>query len=248
VLLAGRAAELLRIGDASTGAGDDLAKATDLAQDMVVRHGMAPAVGPVCYRWPRPPAPPGHGTRLRELNPGQPRNAHRACVAPVVPRCIPPRRPRMRPSHRLTRLALAALGILASAHALAQAAGAADGTCPRTRAEVRAECIEFLRTHQWDEGAGNYVLKPGMKGPARSTPPEGVKSRAEVRAERDKFLRAHRWNEAASEWVPIAGTPRDLSTLSRAQMRKEMRAFVRTHRWDEGSESYVERSPRPKAQ
>jgi cell division protease FtsH len=47
VLLGGRAAETLVFGELSTGAADDLAKATDIAREMVVRHGMDPTVGPV---------------------------------------------------------------------------------------------------------------------------------------------------------------------------------------------------------
>jgi cell division protease FtsH len=41
VLLGGRAAELLFIGEASTGAGDDLGKATEIAGDMVRKYGMS---------------------------------------------------------------------------------------------------------------------------------------------------------------------------------------------------------------
>ncbi len=47
VLLAGRAAEILTFGQASTGAEDDLAKATDIARSMVARFGMGQTVGPV---------------------------------------------------------------------------------------------------------------------------------------------------------------------------------------------------------
>lgn len=49
VLMAGRAAEVLVLGEVSTGAADDLVKATDIAHDMVARYGMSPAVGPVVY-------------------------------------------------------------------------------------------------------------------------------------------------------------------------------------------------------
>ena len=49
VLMGGRAAEVLVIGDVSTGAADDLAKATDLAHDMVARQGMSDEVGPVVH-------------------------------------------------------------------------------------------------------------------------------------------------------------------------------------------------------
>ncbi|TDP62264.1 ATP-dependent zinc metalloprotease FtsH [Roseateles toxinivorans] len=49
VLLGGRAAELLVFGEPSTGAADDLARATDLARDMVQRFGMDEGLGPVAY-------------------------------------------------------------------------------------------------------------------------------------------------------------------------------------------------------
>jgi cell division protease FtsH len=49
VLLGGRAAEALIFGDISTGASDDLARATDIARGMVQRFGMDPALGPVAY-------------------------------------------------------------------------------------------------------------------------------------------------------------------------------------------------------
>lgn len=49
VLLGGRAAESLFYEDVSTGAADDLAKATDIARSMVVRFGMDPKLGQVTY-------------------------------------------------------------------------------------------------------------------------------------------------------------------------------------------------------
>jgi cell division protease FtsH len=49
VLMAGRAAEQVVFGETSTGAADDLAKATDLARDMVLRYGMDEALGPVSW-------------------------------------------------------------------------------------------------------------------------------------------------------------------------------------------------------
>ena len=49
VLLGGRAAESLMYREVSTGAGDDLAKATDIARAMVVRYGMDDALGQVSY-------------------------------------------------------------------------------------------------------------------------------------------------------------------------------------------------------
>jgi cell division protease FtsH len=54
VLLGGRAAELIVFGELSTGAADDLAKATDMARDMVVRYGMEEKLGPVSYDNERP--------------------------------------------------------------------------------------------------------------------------------------------------------------------------------------------------
>ncbi len=54
VLLGGRSAEELLCGDDSTGAADDLERATDLAREMVCRFGMTEALGPV--HWARQPA------------------------------------------------------------------------------------------------------------------------------------------------------------------------------------------------
>jgi cell division protease FtsH len=49
VLLGGRAAETLLGEDVSTGAADDLAKATDIARAMVLRFGMDEKLGPVAW-------------------------------------------------------------------------------------------------------------------------------------------------------------------------------------------------------
>ncbi len=49
VLLGGRAAEMLIFDHTSTGASDDLAKATDIAHDMVARYGMDENLGSVVY-------------------------------------------------------------------------------------------------------------------------------------------------------------------------------------------------------
>jgi cell division protease FtsH len=49
VLLAGRAAEHLVLGALSTGAADDLAKATDIARSMVTRYGMNTELGHATY-------------------------------------------------------------------------------------------------------------------------------------------------------------------------------------------------------
>ncbi len=53
VLLGGRAAEKLVFGQLSTGASDDLAKATDIARDMVTRYGMVESLGYVAWEPPR---------------------------------------------------------------------------------------------------------------------------------------------------------------------------------------------------
>ena len=52
VLLGGRAAEELIFGDVSTGAQDDLQRATDLARQMVTRYGMSDTLGPVAFEQP----------------------------------------------------------------------------------------------------------------------------------------------------------------------------------------------------
>ena len=49
VLMGGRAAEILLDEDISTGAADDLAKATDIARGIVLRFGMDDRLGPVAW-------------------------------------------------------------------------------------------------------------------------------------------------------------------------------------------------------
>jgi cell division protease FtsH len=49
VLLGGRASEQLVFGRISTGAADDLQRATDIARAMVTRYGMAGELGPVTF-------------------------------------------------------------------------------------------------------------------------------------------------------------------------------------------------------
>ncbi|WP_428406769.1 ATP-dependent zinc metalloprotease FtsH [Hyphococcus sp.] len=49
VLLGGRAAETIIFDEISTGAADDLAKATDIARSMVTRFGMVEALGQIAY-------------------------------------------------------------------------------------------------------------------------------------------------------------------------------------------------------
>ena len=54
VLMGGRAAERLVFDQVSTGAADDLSKATDIARNMVMRYGMDETLGPVTYMPDRP--------------------------------------------------------------------------------------------------------------------------------------------------------------------------------------------------
>jgi cell division protease FtsH len=65
VLMAGRAAEEVVFGEISTGAGNDLERATDLARRMVAELGMSSRIGPVnLMRRQNPflqPSENGHG-------------------------------------------------------------------------------------------------------------------------------------------------------------------------------------------
>ncbi|MBE6784972.1 MAG: ATP-dependent zinc metalloprotease FtsH [Ruminococcaceae bacterium] len=49
VLLGGRVAEAKVLGDISTGASNDIERATDIARKMVTRYGMSEALGPIVY-------------------------------------------------------------------------------------------------------------------------------------------------------------------------------------------------------
>ncbi|MFO0652916.1 MAG: ATP-dependent zinc metalloprotease FtsH [Polyangiales bacterium] len=75
-LLGGRVAERVVFGEVSTGAGNDLQRATDLARAMVVDYGMSPAIGPVTLGHERATFLDGpgehramreHGDRLADL-------------------------------------------------------------------------------------------------------------------------------------------------------------------------------------
>jgi cell division protease FtsH len=70
VLLGGRAAEKLVFDELSTGAADDIAKATDIARDMVMRYGMDEGLGYVTYAENAP--------RFLEIQGGAP---YRGCEA-----------------------------------------------------------------------------------------------------------------------------------------------------------------------
>ena len=49
VMLGGRVAEAIMLDDISTGASNDIERATALARDMVVKYGMSEKIGPVSY-------------------------------------------------------------------------------------------------------------------------------------------------------------------------------------------------------
>ncbi|UYN96830.1 MAG: ATP-dependent zinc metalloprotease FtsH [Enhydrobacter sp.] len=67
VLMGGRAAEMMHFTSISTGATDDLQKATDIARSMVARFGMVPNLGPVAYEAePAPFLTPVPGMMARE--------------------------------------------------------------------------------------------------------------------------------------------------------------------------------------
>jgi cell division protease FtsH len=75
VLMGGRAAEELVFAQDSTGAADDIAKATDIAHEMVTRYGMDPTLGTVNYdeepvgflEHPGSARPHRHGTESARL-------------------------------------------------------------------------------------------------------------------------------------------------------------------------------------
>ena len=94
-------------------------------------------------------------------------------------------------------------------------------TTPATRGQVKMEREEFLKTHRYDAGMMDWVVKPGVEAPA------GVMTRDEIIAARDKFLAMHRYNAGTQDWVKLPG-PRDMSTLTREQVKKETAAFSKT--------------------
>ncbi|OPY60937.1 MAG: ATP-dependent zinc metalloprotease FtsH [Syntrophorhabdaceae bacterium PtaU1.Bin034] len=61
VLLGGRVAEEIVFGDVSTGAQNDLQRATDIARSMVAEYGMSDRLGLVTYESPRQPMFPPEG-------------------------------------------------------------------------------------------------------------------------------------------------------------------------------------------
>jgi cell division protease FtsH len=69
VLLAGRAAEELACDDVSTGAEDDIERATEIARRMISRFGMSDELGPVTFEHAHPMFLPTEGTfERREIS------------------------------------------------------------------------------------------------------------------------------------------------------------------------------------
>ena len=100
VLLGGRAAEQLVFGEISTGAADDLVKATEIARGMVARFGMAEEeLGEVAYE-PEAPGFLGQAEwRPAPLRRGH-RRAHRRCSPGAGPGRLRTRRGSARPQPR----------------------------------------------------------------------------------------------------------------------------------------------------
>ncbi|OZA29153.1 MAG: cell division protein FtsH [Hydrogenophilales bacterium 17-61-9] len=91
VLLGGRAAEKLVYGKLTTGAADDLAKATDIARDMITRYGMDEDLGYIAYEAQRPrfldvPDMVAGGCRVAESTQGRIDEAVRGIVKNVFGR------------------------------------------------------------------------------------------------------------------------------------------------------------------
>jgi cell division protease FtsH len=68
VLMGGRAAEHVVFGHYSTGAADDLAKATGIARSMATRYAMVPALGSVSYEQDQAPSFLGMETTRRDYS------------------------------------------------------------------------------------------------------------------------------------------------------------------------------------
>ncbi|HEU4382904.1 MAG TPA: ATP-dependent zinc metalloprotease FtsH [Anaeromyxobacteraceae bacterium] len=68
VLMGGRAAEHLVFGHFSTGAADDLAKATGIARSMAARYAMVPSLGSVSYEQDQGPSFLGMGATRRDYS------------------------------------------------------------------------------------------------------------------------------------------------------------------------------------
>jgi len=125
------------------------------------------------------------------------------------------------------------LGLVLAATVGVAGAQNASGDSTKSRAEVKMETKEFLKTHQWDATNEAWMVKPDV------APPSGVRSRAEVKAERDAWLKNHQWDEKNGAWMQL-DKPRDMSHLSREQVKMETKMFLKTHTYDEESGAWKE--------
>lgn len=69
ILLGGRSAEELIFGKVSTGAGDDIQKATELAERLVTVYGMSDRLGPIAFEKQQPQFIPGISSNRRAVSP-----------------------------------------------------------------------------------------------------------------------------------------------------------------------------------
>ncbi len=69
IMLAGRSAEEVVFGKVSTGASDDIQKATDLAERCVTLYGMSDRLGPIAFEKPQQQYLPGLGSPRRSVGP-----------------------------------------------------------------------------------------------------------------------------------------------------------------------------------
>jgi cell division protease FtsH len=69
ILLGGRSAEELVFGKVSTGAGDDIQKATEMAERFVTVYGMSDRLGPIAYEKQQQQFIPGMDSPRRSVSP-----------------------------------------------------------------------------------------------------------------------------------------------------------------------------------
>ncbi|MEQ8961190.1 MAG: cell division protein FtsH, partial [Coleofasciculus sp. C2-GNP5-27] len=69
IMLAGRSAEELVFGKVSTGASDDIQKATDMAERFVTIYGMSDKLGPIAFDKPQSQFLAGMGSPRRSVSP-----------------------------------------------------------------------------------------------------------------------------------------------------------------------------------
>lgn len=69
IMLAGRSAEEVIFGKVSTGASDDIQKATDLAERCVTLYGLSRRLGPIAFEKPQQQYLPGVGSPRRSVGP-----------------------------------------------------------------------------------------------------------------------------------------------------------------------------------